>query len=277
MLTAAQIPLSHWPYAFAVAVFLVNRLPIPVLSAISPYQKLFQTTPNYQKLRTFGCLCFPWLRPYAPNKLENRSLPCVFIGYSLTQSAYLCLEPLSGRIYTSRHVRFNETQFPYLSLTKPQPHPQLVPSSPTSVPPATAIPITPELIHSTPAAATTVPPDSDTSPTASPSGSLGHTGSSVEAETEQEQNNGTTEAPAPVPAPTDDTALTDTQHQPVQPATEQPTRQQSQHGMTTRSKNNIHTKTTKYNLTATLETDPHWIPSTWQQAMKHPMACSYEF
>ena len=263
MLTAAQIPLSHWPYAFAVAVFLVNRLPIPVLSAISPYQKLFQTTPNYQKLRTFGCLCFPWLRPYAPNKLENRSLPCVFIGYSLTQSAYLCLEPLSGRIYTSRHVRFNETQFPYLSLTKP----------PTSVPPATAIPITPELIHSTPAAATTVPPDSDTSPTASPSGSLGHTGSSAEAETEQEQNNGTTEAPAP----TDDTALTDTQHQPVQPATEQPTRQQSQHGMTTRSKNNIHTKTTKYNLTATLETDPHWIPSTWQQAMKHPMACSYEF
>ena len=110
LLSAAKMPLTYWPFAFATAIFLINRLPTPVLSNISPFQKLFNTLPNYQKLRTFGCLCFPWLRPYAPNKLQDRSLPCIFVGYSLTQSAYQCLEPISGRLYISRHVRFNETE-----------------------------------------------------------------------------------------------------------------------------------------------------------------------
>lgn len=278
LLTAAQMPLSHWPYAFAAAVFLINRLPTPVLSHLSPYQKLFQITPNYQKLRTFGCLCFPWLRPYAPNKLENRSLPCVFIGYSLTQSAYLCLEPLSGRIYTSRHVRFNETQFPYPSLTKPQAQKDSVPSSSTSQPPATAIPVTSPLIHSTPAAATTEPLVSDTSPLASPSGSIGHTGSSAVA---ADPNNGATQQQDQV-LQTANTEVVDIQSQPAEPtaASDQMAGQPNQHRMTTRSKNNIHKKTTKYNLTASLETDPHWIPSTWQQAMRHPKwraAMSSEF
>lgn len=78
---------------------------------------MFSVEPNYNKLRTFGSLCFPWLRPYAPNKLQNRSAPCVFLGYSLTQSAYICLESTSSRIYISTHVQFDETQFPFSTLT----------------------------------------------------------------------------------------------------------------------------------------------------------------
>lgn len=117
LLTHAKMPLSYWPYAFATAIYLINCLPSSPLSFETPYAKLFQTQPNYTKLRTFGSLCFPWLRPYSANKLEKRSLPCVFLGYSLTQSAYLCLDPTSGRIYTSRHVRFNENEFPFPKLS----------------------------------------------------------------------------------------------------------------------------------------------------------------
>ena len=40
--------------------------------------------------------------------------------------------------------------------------------------------------------------------------------------------------------------------------------------MTTRSQNNIVKPATKYNLNVNLESDPHWIPTTWQQALKHP-------
>lgn len=94
-------------------VYLINRLPTPVLSLASPFQSLFGTPRNYAKLRVFGFLCFPWLRPYTKHKLEDRSASCVFIGYSLTQSAYLCLEPKTGRSYTSRHVFFEEMSFPF--------------------------------------------------------------------------------------------------------------------------------------------------------------------
>ena len=53
----------------------------------------------------------------------------------------------------------------------------------------------------------------------------------------------------------------------AEPAPPQPA--PPRHSMTTRSQNNISKPATKYNLAATVQCDPHWIPSTWQQAMKH--------
>ena len=120
LLHQASMPTSYWTYAFATAVYLINRLPSPVIGNVSPYLKLFQTPPNYNKLRVFGSLCYPWLRPYTKHKLESRSLPCIFLGYSLTQSAYLCLHVPTGRIYTSRHVQFVESQFPFLTFAPQQ-------------------------------------------------------------------------------------------------------------------------------------------------------------
>ena len=115
LLGQALMPKTYWSYAFTTAVYLINRMITPVLGNVSPYQKLFGQPPNYHKLRVFGSECFPWLRPYTKHKLEPRSASCVFIGYSLTQSAYLCLHRESGRIYTSRHVVFNEKRFPFAS------------------------------------------------------------------------------------------------------------------------------------------------------------------
>lgn len=164
LLSSAHMPLTYWPFAFSTAVYLINRLPTPILSNITPFQKLFHLSPNYQKLCTFGCLCFPWLRPYAPDKLQNRSLPCIFIGYSLSQSAYLCLEPLSGCVYTFRHVRFNETEYPFPTLTPPKPT-ENQETSPPSAPPVTVLPFMPPLIQTPSATVSTGPTSSDSSPT----------------------------------------------------------------------------------------------------------------
>ena len=113
LMSQAGIPKTYWPYAFAAAVYLINRLPTPILSMESPFQKLFHKKPNYNNLKVFGCMCFPWLRPYNTHKLQDKSKPCVFLGYSLTQSAYLCLDVDAGRLYVSRHVQFDEDQFPF--------------------------------------------------------------------------------------------------------------------------------------------------------------------
>src|SRR5690606_18599169 len=76
------MPRSYWTYDFAAAVYLINRLPTLVLNMTTPFNKLFKTDPNYNQLKVFRCLCFPWLKPYASHKLENISTPCVFLGYS---------------------------------------------------------------------------------------------------------------------------------------------------------------------------------------------------
>lgn len=90
---------------------------IPFLSFHSPYHLLFRAIQNYSKLKSFSCQCFPSLWPYGSHKLEQRSNPCVFLGYSLSQSAYLCLDPSSNCLYVSRHVRIDEQTFPFNSVT----------------------------------------------------------------------------------------------------------------------------------------------------------------
>ena len=125
MLHQASLPLSFWFHAFQATTFLINRLPTPILQLKSPFESLFGHLPNYLKLRVFGCLCYPWLRPYAKHKLDPRSRPCVFLGYSLTQSAYKCFEPTIQCLFISRHVRFVETAFPFAA----SPHAR--PSSPS--------------------------------------------------------------------------------------------------------------------------------------------------
>lgn len=85
----------------------------PLLSLRSPYECFLGCPPNFHKLKVFGCLCFPWIKPYAQYKLDPRSTPCEFLGYSPTQSAYFCLDRTTSRIYTSRHVVFREYVFPF--------------------------------------------------------------------------------------------------------------------------------------------------------------------
>ena len=110
-------------FAFSTVIYLINWIPTPILNLMSPYHKLFGVPPNYSKLLSFGCLCYPWLRPYFANKLSLFSSSCVFIGYSPTQSAYLCLDLSSSRVYTFHHVKFVESVFPF---TIHQPHPNLL-------------------------------------------------------------------------------------------------------------------------------------------------------
>ncbi|KAE8726643.1 hypothetical protein F3Y22_tig00006570pilonHSYRG00103 [Hibiscus syriacus] len=51
LLTHASMPLTYWTYAFATTVYLINRMSMPTLHLSSPFKKLFESQPNYTKLR----------------------------------------------------------------------------------------------------------------------------------------------------------------------------------------------------------------------------------
>ncbi|KAD2392953.1 hypothetical protein E3N88_39930 [Mikania micrantha] len=128
LLAQSSLPQRFWQFAFETAVYLINRLPSRVSSNKSPFEHVFNRKPDYSFLRVFGCQCFPYLRPYNRHKINFRSTPCVFLGYSPVHHGYRCFDPSNERIYIARHVRFNEHVFPY---HQPIPHP---PSSPPDTP-----------------------------------------------------------------------------------------------------------------------------------------------
>jgi transposase InsO family protein len=129
LLTDAHMPLSYWPYAFQTVAYLINRMPTSTLNNQSPFEKLFQQIPNYLKLKQFGCLCYPLTRPYNQHKLEPKAKSCTFVGYSLSQNAYLCLEPNTRKIFHSWHVIFHEGTFPFQKSTTNTPLPVSTPSA----------------------------------------------------------------------------------------------------------------------------------------------------
>nr|KYP50444.1 Retrovirus-related Pol polyprotein from transposon TNT 1-94 [Cajanus cajan] len=139
LLAQAKMPLHYWWEAFSTAVFLINRLPTQVIKNKSPYQQLFDKNPDYTAMKTFGCACYPCLKPYNQHKLQFHTTKCVFLGYSGSHKGYKCLNS-TGRIFISRHVVFNEHHFPFhdgfLNTRKPaeiitDPTSLLFPISPT--------------------------------------------------------------------------------------------------------------------------------------------------
>lgn len=146
LLSHVSLPHNYWPYTFASAFYLINRMPTPTLNLSSPYEMIFSTSPNYSKLKIFGCLCYPWLRSYTTNKLQSRSKPCVFLSYSLTQRAYYFLDTSTSKIYTSRHVYFVEIIFPFQSLSIASSCSMLEPATTWIPPPITIL----HVIHTSP-------------------------------------------------------------------------------------------------------------------------------
>ena len=73
LLAKAGLPNCYWVDAFLTSVYLINRLPAKVLKMLPPYFILHKTMPSYSELRTFGCACYPYLRPYEKHKLAFRS------------------------------------------------------------------------------------------------------------------------------------------------------------------------------------------------------------
>lgn len=116
LLAHASMPLKFRDEAFLTATYLINRLPTRLNDGISPLEKLFHQTLDYSNLRTFGCACWPHLRPYNSRKLEFRSKQCVFLGYSIMHKDFKCLDVSSGRVYISRDVVFDEQIYPFASL-----------------------------------------------------------------------------------------------------------------------------------------------------------------
>lgn len=71
--------ITLWPYAIQNATFLINILPIRILSRLPPFVVLYEKTLAYDTLKVFGCQYFSCMRDYNHNKFDIRYFECVFL------------------------------------------------------------------------------------------------------------------------------------------------------------------------------------------------------
>jgi len=79
----------------------------PFLDIKSTFKELYNQLSNYKKSHIFCCVCYPWLQPYTQNKLQARSRPCVFIGYSNSQSVYICFDKTINKFFLFNSFSFS--------------------------------------------------------------------------------------------------------------------------------------------------------------------------
>lgn len=77
LLKHASLSLKFWEFAFTTVVFLMDRLPTASLNFEVPFTTLYKHPPDYNFLKSFGCLCYPFLRSYNNHKLEFLSYKCL--------------------------------------------------------------------------------------------------------------------------------------------------------------------------------------------------------
>jgi hypothetical protein len=109
----ANLSLIFWGDCVSTAAYLINRIPTPHLSNISPYELLYQKPPSYDHFKVFGCLCYASTLSRNRKKFGPRAKPCMFLGYPFQQKGYKLFDLHSHSVFISRDVVFHESIFPF--------------------------------------------------------------------------------------------------------------------------------------------------------------------
>nr|GMD22353.1 Retrovirus-related Pol polyprotein from transposon TNT 1-94 [Ipomoea batatas] len=108
----AHLSLEFWGHCVMHAVYIINRLPSPVIECSSPYQQLYGEVPDITNLKVFGCLCYAATLSGNRHKMAPRGRKRLFIGIPAGTKGYMLYDLNDGSIFVSRDVAFYEGEFP---------------------------------------------------------------------------------------------------------------------------------------------------------------------
>ncbi|MBW0470934.1 hypothetical protein O181_010649 [Austropuccinia psidii MF-1] len=115
LINSSGLPNYYWAEALNTAVFLSNLIPTPSRLNLSPYGLWTVNSPRTKKLCVFGCHAVVSLpRIHRDWKLGPVGQTGVLLGYENDNSSYWVLQLRNRKILISKHVKFEESDFPFV-------------------------------------------------------------------------------------------------------------------------------------------------------------------
>ena len=113
LLFQSKLPKQFWSYSVLHAVYIINRIPTPLLKNQSPYFLRFGHNPNLNEFKVFGCLCYASTLQNHRTKLDSRAKKSIFLGYKQSVKGAILLDLNTKNIFISRNVTYHEHILPY--------------------------------------------------------------------------------------------------------------------------------------------------------------------
>ncbi|GJU33807.1 retrotransposon protein, putative, ty1-copia subclass [Tanacetum coccineum] len=105
MMNLTTLSLSFWDYALESATRILNMVPTKKVDK-TPYELWYGKVPNLSYLKVWGCEAL--VKRDTPDKLQQRSVKCIFIGYPKETMGYYFYFPPENKIVVARYAEFFE-------------------------------------------------------------------------------------------------------------------------------------------------------------------------
>ncbi|GKC05630.1 retrotransposon protein, putative, ty1-copia subclass [Tanacetum coccineum] len=108
MMSLTILPLSFWDYALESATRILNMVPTKKVDK-TPYKLWHGKVPNLSYLKVWGCEVY--VKRHTPDKLQQRSVKCIFVGYPKETMGYYFYYPPENKIVVERYADFLKKDF----------------------------------------------------------------------------------------------------------------------------------------------------------------------
>nr|GEZ08373.1 hypothetical protein [Tanacetum cinerariifolium] len=108
MLSAAKVPLFFWAEAITTACFTQNRSLIIPRHEKTPYHIINDRKPSVKFFHIFGSTCYIVKDGENLDKMKEKGVECIFVGYFTQSRAYRVFTKRTRVIMESIHVNFDE-------------------------------------------------------------------------------------------------------------------------------------------------------------------------
>ncbi|GJS80753.1 retrotransposon protein, putative, ty1-copia subclass [Tanacetum coccineum] len=105
MMNLTTLPLSFWDYAPEIATCILNMVPTKKVDK-TPYELWYGKVPNLSYLKLWGCEAL--VKQDTPDKLQQKSVKCIFIGYPKETMGYYFYFLPENKIIVARYAEFLE-------------------------------------------------------------------------------------------------------------------------------------------------------------------------